>query len=580
MTNENPVHESGRDFYFLIIDDFLSELTLFQESKYYLTIFQISFIAFKFKKCYNPTKKKGVFFMLSDNIRKYRKLNHMSQDELAEKLDVTRQSISLWETGQTQPSLDNIVALTKLFDVSTDDLLGEDEPELVCTDSSDLTNGKPLKRKIPILIIICFVLILALVAAVLLWKIGIFGNKNSASTSSATSQSTSSLNTLSIGYSLIDNESFNKNNNSSLNLIQSNNKTNSKNQTSQNSSSKNNSKSSSKNSASNDNVNENIDNGVLEKVSTENMSVPENMKLLGSNSADEENNASNIKATAAVYQLDGNVVNWTTEKDLIYVITSGNNRLVVIDSNTMMPVSNTPLSGVPAEINLIGDEIYISLPDLCRIDVFSKSKLTKKSSLNFEHEVSSFCIDGKYIYYSEHSQHCAVYKKNLNTNQLTKIIPDRGYTFYQPKLYLNKQDNILYIGESGLTGSSLFYYDATTLQLKSMFRKNDYGIMNHTREIFHIGNEIFWGNYRFSDTQAQIVGRYGKADYGSVNFASKEIVSTFEGLFLTDTYECIINYFDAGFEFEYILVTESNNIFFRAKSVDKNIIIGVNFTLQ
>jgi len=96
--------------------------------------------------------------MLSDNIRKYRKLNHMSQDELAEKLEVTRQSISLWETGQTQPSLENIVALTKLFNVSTDDLLAEDEPKPVYNDASDLPNGKPPKKKMPVLIIIiCFI---------------------------------------------------------------------------------------------------------------------------------------------------------------------------------------------------------------------------------------------------------------------------------------------------------------------------------------------------------------------------------------------------------------------------------------
>ena len=145
--------------------------------------------------------------------------------------------------------------------------------------------------------------------------------------------------------------------------------------------------------------------------------------------------------------------------------------------------------------------------------------------------------------------------------------------------YLNKQDNILYIGETNSTGCALFYYDATTLQLKSMFRKNEYGISNGTREIFHIGNEIFWGSYRFSDTNAnQIIGRYGNSY--SVNFVSNEIVSTFEGVFLTDTYECIVNYFDADFDFEYLLVTKSYNVFFRSRSVDKNVIIGVNFSMQ
>lgn len=512
--------------------------------------------------------------MLSDNIRKYRKLNHMSQDELAEKLEVTRQSISLWETGQTQPSLDNILTLAKLFNVSIDNLLAEDESEPVPIGSDDLPEAKPPKKKTPILIIIiCFVLVAALVAAVLLWKNGVFSFRND--------DAASSLDTHLSDSSSEKNGSVNTNNNSGLNSLQSGNKNNSSKTSSRNNSSKNNSGSSSKNSTSNDNVLENIDNGVLKSVSTKKMNVPENMKLLGTSNAKEENNTKNIKAIVGLYELDGNVVNWTTEKDLIYVITSANNRLVVIDSETMMPLSNTPLSGVPAEISLIGDEIYISLPDLCRIDVFSKSNLAKKSSLYFEHEISSFCIDGNYIFYSEHDQFCDVYRKNLTTNELTKILPDSGWSFFEPKLYLNKQDNILYIGETGTTGSALFYYDATTLKLKSVFRKNNYGIMNHTRDIFHVGDEIFWGNYRLSDTDAkQLAGRYGEDDYGSVNFASKDFVSTFEGLFLTDTYECIINYFDAGFKFEYILVTESDNVFFRARSIDRNIILGVNFELQ
>ncbi len=71
--------------------------------------------------------------MLSDNIKNYRKENNLSQDELAEKLGVSRQSISLWETGQTQPTLENIMALAKIFNVSSDVLLDN----IVGTDGSD-----------------------------------------------------------------------------------------------------------------------------------------------------------------------------------------------------------------------------------------------------------------------------------------------------------------------------------------------------------------------------------------------------------------------------------------------------------
>ena len=105
--------------------------------------------------------------------------------------------------------------------------------------------------------------------------------------------------------------------------------------------------------------------------------------------------------------------------------------------------------------------------------------------------------------------------------------------------------------------------------------------MNHTREIFHIGNEIFWGDYRLSDTNArELVGKYGTSSYGSTVFASEDVVSTHAGLFLTDTYECVVDYGKAQFNFKHLIVTQSLNIFFRESDGDQNIIIGLNFEIQ
>ena len=105
--------------------------------------------------------------------------------------------------------------------------------------------------------------------------------------------------------------------------------------------------------------------------------------------------------------------------------------------------------------------------------------------------------------------------------------------------------------------------------------------MNHTREIIHIGDDIFWGNFRLSDVSPkQIIGKYGTAAYGSVTFASHELVATYEGLFLTDTYECVIKRSDTGFPFEYVLVSDSYHVFFRQRIFDKNVILGINFALQ
>ena len=63
---------------------------------------------------------------LSDKIIKLRKTNGWSQEELAEKLDVSRQAISRWESAVAQPDATNILKLSKLFGVTTDYLLNDD----------------------------------------------------------------------------------------------------------------------------------------------------------------------------------------------------------------------------------------------------------------------------------------------------------------------------------------------------------------------------------------------------------------------------------------------------------------------
>ena len=57
-------------------------------------------------------------------LRQLRTKNNLSQDALAEKLHVTRQAVSRWENGETQPNTETLKSLSKLFDVSINTLLG------------------------------------------------------------------------------------------------------------------------------------------------------------------------------------------------------------------------------------------------------------------------------------------------------------------------------------------------------------------------------------------------------------------------------------------------------------------------
>ena len=64
---------------------------------------------------------------LGENLQRLRKAKGMSQDEVAEKLFVTRQSVSKWETNKAEPGVENLKALAKLYGVSVDVLLGAGE---------------------------------------------------------------------------------------------------------------------------------------------------------------------------------------------------------------------------------------------------------------------------------------------------------------------------------------------------------------------------------------------------------------------------------------------------------------------
>lgn len=77
--------------------------------------------------------------ILADKIMKLRKQCGWSQEELAEQLGISRQSVSKWESGVSIPDLDKIIKMSSIFHVSTDYLLKDDleETEYLDTEDSD-----------------------------------------------------------------------------------------------------------------------------------------------------------------------------------------------------------------------------------------------------------------------------------------------------------------------------------------------------------------------------------------------------------------------------------------------------------
>ena len=79
---------------------------------------------------------------LAENLKKIRKENNLSQEQLAEQLGVSRQSVSKWESGQAYPEMDKVLQMAKMFNLNIDDLLNQDIKEVNNEKQSKLVINK------------------------------------------------------------------------------------------------------------------------------------------------------------------------------------------------------------------------------------------------------------------------------------------------------------------------------------------------------------------------------------------------------------------------------------------------------
>ena len=83
----------------------------------------------------------------ASNLQKLRKEANISQEALAEKLDVTRQSVSKWESGASYPEMDKLISICKIFNVDMDTLVNGDVLEEKKQDKESTINTKDLLDK-------------------------------------------------------------------------------------------------------------------------------------------------------------------------------------------------------------------------------------------------------------------------------------------------------------------------------------------------------------------------------------------------------------------------------------------------
>lgn len=112
-----------------------------------------------------------------EKLTNYRKKAGLSQEALGEKLNVTRQTVSKWELGQTTPGMDDLSHMSEIFNVSVDELIKEEENKVMENmDNKEIkvestsSNSKPAKtsREKVIIGVLIGLLVIALAAVLLI----------------------------------------------------------------------------------------------------------------------------------------------------------------------------------------------------------------------------------------------------------------------------------------------------------------------------------------------------------------------------------------------------------------------------
>lgn len=106
---------------------------------------------------------------LSERLLNLRKNKNLSQEEVADIIGVSRQTISKWETGISTPEFDKIEPLCKLYEISVDELVSGKKVESVKPDST----SKPNSKSTILLIVSIFIYFLAVIAVIILDENGL-----------------------------------------------------------------------------------------------------------------------------------------------------------------------------------------------------------------------------------------------------------------------------------------------------------------------------------------------------------------------------------------------------------------------
>ena len=234
-------------------------------------------------------------------------------------------------------------------------------------------------------------------------------------------------------------------------------------------------------------------------------------------------------------KVSSELTQWVLDEptNTLYAISETGRNLLFINSTTMSIEKSLALSGKPTDIIKDNGKLYIALDNIKQIAVVDMASRTITETLNTSSDPYRIEKDRDKIYYTQYDQWCNIYEYNLITN--TDHTISMG-SVSEPDIAINPNDHILYIGESGSSGSNMTYYSTSDNKVIGKTNYNGgYGFSFPSRCTIFDGTNVYYAGRDFNmEDPTRHNGDFGGTE--NVIYVNKGLVYTNKSIYNKDTH--------------------------------------------
>lgn len=291
--------------------------------------------------------------------------------------------------------------------------------------------------------------------------------------------------------------------------------------------------------------------------------------ISGTAAAPIQSNTKSERVDAQIYglQMNSKLTQWALDEttNTLYGISNVDKALFFVNATTLNIEKSITFTSGPTDIIVENGKLYISLDDINQIAIVDMLSRKTTGTLYTSSDPYRIVIDGNKLYYTERDQWCNIYAYDLiaNTDQALAI-----GTTYNPDLAINTDKHILYIGESGSSGSDMIYYSTTDNKIIGETNYNGgYGFSYPQRYTLFDGELVYYAGRDFEpENPTHIMGNYG----GNIILAKYGLAFTNTAIYDSYSTELLI---DFGVQLD--LVEISNGADFYLYNIQSNSIIKI-----